>query len=93
MKTKKKLKQLNEEAISRVIEMAWEDRTPFEAIESNYALKEAEVIQLMRANLKARSFKVWRERVTGRKTKHLQLRPEGIMRGYCKTQYKIRSGW
>lgn len=93
MKTKQKLKQLDDEAVSRVIEMAWEDRTPFEAIETNYGLPEKEVIKLMRRSLKPRSFKVWRERVTGRKTKHLQLRPEGVMRGYCKTQYKIRSGW
>lgn len=90
MNTKKKLKQLDEEAVSRVIEMAWEDRTPFEAIELNYGLQEKEVIQLMRANLKRRSFEVWRERVTGRKTKHLQLRPKGITRGYCPTQYKHR---
>ena len=90
---KKKLKLLDDEAVSRVIEMAWEDRTPFEAIELNYGLKESEVIQLMRSQLKRRSFEVWRERVTGRKTKHLQLRPNDISRGYCPTQYKIRSGW
>ncbi|MBO1927899.1 TIGR03643 family protein [Thiomicrorhabdus sp. 6S2-11] len=84
---------LDNEAISRIIEMAWEDRTPFEAIELNYALKEADVIKLMRRELKPRSFKVWRERVSGRKTKHLQLRSKDISRGYCATQYKIRSGW
>lgn len=82
---------LNEEAINRVIEMAWEDRTPFEAIEYNYKLKEAEVIKLMRKHLKTRSFKVWRERVTGRKTKHLQLRSKLVNRGYCPTQYKHRN--
>ena len=84
---------LDNEAISRIIEMAWEDRTPFEAIDLNYALKEAEVIKLMRRELKPRSFKIWRERVSGRKTKHLQLRSKDISRGYCATQYKIRSGW
>ncbi|CAN8139159.1 TIGR03643 family protein [uncultured Thiomicrorhabdus sp.] len=84
---------LDNEAISRIIEMAWEDHTPFEAIELNYALKEADVIKLMRRELKPRSFKVWRERVSGRKTKHLQLRSKDISRGYCATQYKIRSGW
>ena len=83
--------KLDDEAISRVIEMAWEDRTPFEAIEYNYHLKEPEVINLMRRHLKPRSFKVWRERVTGRKTKHLQLRSKEVNRGYCPTQYKHRN--
>tara|TARA_B100000579_G_scaffold302871_1_gene252736 strand:- start:1336 stop:1533 length:198 start_codon:yes stop_codon:yes gene_type:complete len=50
--------------------MAWEDRTPFEAINFQFSLKEKEVIQLMRSNLKSSSFKMWRKRVTGRKTKH-----------------------
>lgn len=81
---------LSEEDISRVIEMAWEDRTPFEAIELNYHLNESQVIRLMRYELKSGSFKVWRERVTGRKTKHLQLRDPTVSRGYCPTQYKHR---
>ncbi|CAN8141115.1 TIGR03643 family protein [uncultured Thiomicrorhabdus sp.] len=89
----KQNKQLDSASISRVIEMAWEDRTPFEAIEANYGLCEAEVIKLMRRELKPKSFKAWRERVSGRKTKHLQLRSKDISRGYCATQYKIRSGW
>ena len=50
--------------------MAWEDRTPFEAIHFQFNLKEEEVINLMRSNLKASSFKMWRKRVSGRKTKH-----------------------
>lgn len=75
---------------SRVIEMAWEDRTPFDAIESTYGLAEKEVIGLMRRSLKPGSFRLWRERVTGRKTKHRKLRPEGVLRGYCPTQYKHR---
>ncbi len=50
--------------------MAWEDRTPFEAIDYQFNLKEKEVIELMRSNLKRSSFKMWRKRVTGRKTKH-----------------------
>ncbi|MEN1729267.1 MAG: TIGR03643 family protein, partial [Pseudomonadota bacterium] len=70
--------------------MAWEDRTPFEAIEATYGLKEKGVIKLMRAELKASSFRLWRERVSGRKTKHRALRPEGVSRGYCPTQYKHR---
>ena len=82
---------LNEEGVSRVIEMAWEDRTPFEAIELNYGLSEPQVIKLMRSQLKPRSFKVWRERVTGRKTKHGAFRSSEVTRGYCPTQYKHRS--
>ena len=56
--------------IDRVIEMAWEDRTPFEAIEHQFGLKENDVRKIMRTNLKLSSFKLWRERVKGRKTKH-----------------------
>ena len=56
--------------IDRVIEMAWEDRTPFEAIEYQFGLKENDVRKLMRKNLKRSSFELWRERVKGRKTKH-----------------------
>ena len=74
--------------ISRIIEMAWEDRTPFEAIENLYGLGEPELRKLMRSNLKPASFRLWRERVSGRKTKHLQLRSPEISRGYCPTQYK-----
>ena len=59
-----------EEYIDRVIEMAWEDRTPFEAIEYQFGLKENDVRKIMRTNLKQSSFKLWRERVKGRKTKH-----------------------
>ncbi|MEL6868854.1 MAG: TIGR03643 family protein [Pseudomonadota bacterium] len=84
----KKADSLNAEQLSRVIEMAWEDRTPFEAIAANYGLSESDVIALMRKNLKARSFRLWRERVTARKTKHAALRPEGVTRAYCPTQYK-----
>ncbi|MFY8350760.1 TIGR03643 family protein [Pseudoalteromonas sp. SSM20] len=75
---------------SRIIEMAWEDRTPFEAIETLYGLPEKNVIQLMRQTLKPASFRLWRARVSGRNTKHLKLRNPDISRGYCKTQYKHR---
>ena len=61
---------LNTTDLDRVIEMAWEDRTPFEAINFQFNLKEKEVIKLMRSNLKSSSFKMWRKRVTGRKLKH-----------------------
>jgi uncharacterized protein (TIGR03643 family) len=60
----------DDEATSRIIEMAWEDRTPFDAILASFAVSEAEVIALRRANLKRSSFKLWRERVTGRRIKH-----------------------
>ena len=60
--------------IDRVIEMCWEDRTPFEAIEYQFGLKEEEAIKIMRKNLKTKSFKVWRKRVSGRKTKHMELK-------------------
>ena len=56
--------------MDRIVEMAWEDRTPFDAIDYQFNLKEKEVIQLMRSNLKKSSFKMWRKRVTGRKSKH-----------------------
>ena len=58
----------------RIIEMAWEDRTPFDAIELQYNLKENEVRQLMRKHMKRSSFVMWRKRVKSRKTKHLSLR-------------------
>ncbi|WP_156137152.1 TIGR03643 family protein [Vibrio caribbeanicus] len=76
--------------VSRIIEMAWEDRTPFEAIEVQFGLTEPEVIQLMRRNLKSKSFKLWRERVSGRTTKHIALRSRDVIRGYAPTQYKHR---
>lgn len=76
--------------ISRVIEMAWEDRTPFEAIETLYMINESMVIRIMRHHLKPSSFKLWRRRVTGRKTKHTSQRSAEVSRGYCPTQYKQR---
>jgi len=81
---------LSESDLSRLIEMAWEDRTPFEAIESTFGLSEQDVIHLMRRSLKSGSFRLWRARVNGRRTKHRKLRPEGVVRGYCPTQYKHR---
>jgi uncharacterized protein (TIGR03643 family) len=81
---------LSEDAVSRIIEMAWEDRTPFEAIHENYGFTEADVIKIMRSSLKASSFRLWRKRVTGKKTKHVNLRSSDVKRGYCPTQYKQR---
>ena len=75
---------------SRVIEMAWEDRTPFEAIERLFGMNESDVIKFMRRNLKPRSFRLWRERVSGRATKHVKLRSSDVTRSHCPTQYKQR---
>jgi|TARA_Y100000296_G_scaffold25635_1_gene30118 uncharacterized protein (TIGR03643 family) len=74
--------------VSRIIEMAWEDRTPFEAIAETYGLAEKDVIKLMRRELKPSSFRLWRQRVSGRVTKHGALRPASVTRAYCPTQYK-----
>tara|TARA_B100000900_G_C19967628_1_gene468423 strand:+ start:196 stop:426 length:231 start_codon:yes stop_codon:yes gene_type:complete len=60
--------------IDRIIEMCWEDRTPFEAIEFQYGLKEKDAIKIMRKNLKRKTFNIWRKRVSGRKTKHQELK-------------------
>ena len=59
--------------IDRIIEMAWEDRTPFEAIDLQFGLLEKEVIALMRTHMKDSSFKMWRKRTNGRATKHQSL--------------------
>ena len=72
--------QLNGDEISRIIEMAWEDRTPFEAIEINYGLNESAVIRLMRSQVKPNSFRLWRKRVSNRNTKHLMKRSPEISR-------------
>ena len=67
-------------SISRIIEMAWEDRTPFESIEMQFGLNESAVIALMRRELKRSSFKMWRERMAGRATKHAALRSPEVTR-------------
>ena len=79
---------LSESDISRLIEMAWEDRTPFDAIEKSFGFSESMVIELMRKELKRGSFELWRKRVTGRATKHVALRSDDVNRAYCPTQYK-----
>ena len=66
--------------ISRVIEMAWEDRTPFDAIKDHYDLSESQVKALMKKELKHSSYKLWRERVYGRKTKHVSKRSFSVGR-------------
>lgn len=78
--------------IDRIIEMAWEDRTPFEAIEYQFGLPEAEVIRLMRKELKPKSFKLWRKRVhQGVSQKHLKKRSDQITRFKCTRQRAISS--
>ena len=69
-----KLPKLDSATIDRIVEMAWEDRTTFAAIETQFSLSEKQVIALMRREMKSSSFKMWRKRVTGRKTKHLVKR-------------------
>jgi uncharacterized protein (TIGR03643 family) len=66
--------ELSATEIDRVVEMAWEDRTPFEAIQAQFGLSERDVIDLMRREMKASSFRMWRARVQGRATKHLAKR-------------------
>lgn len=82
--------KLTDEDISRIIEMAWEDRTPFEAIEQQFGLNESAVIELMRSHMKASSFRMWRKRMAGRTTKHVKLRSGEVNRHHCPTQYKPR---
>ena len=86
----KETKNFTESEMSRIVEMAWEDRTPFEALEQSFSLNESAVIRVMRSQIKASSFRLWRQRVTSRKTKHLMLRSSEVSRGYCATQYKQR---
>ncbi len=71
---------LTEAEVSRVIEMAWEDRTPFEAIAIQFGLNQDGVIKLMRNHLKRTSFKLWRERTHGQTTKHAKLRSPAVTR-------------
>jgi uncharacterized protein (TIGR03643 family) len=79
-----KISDLDSQTRDRVIEMAWEDRTPFEAIEAQFGLPEKQVIVLMRRFMSASSFRMWRQRVTARKTKHGQKR--GFTVGCFKSQ-------
>ena len=79
--------QLTERELDRVIEMAWEDRTPFEAILLQFMLKEKDVIQIMRKNLKPSSFRLWRKRInSGISKKHLLKRDSSMNRFKCSRQ-------
>ena len=72
--------------IDRIIQMAWEDRTAFDSIQSQFGLTPGEVIKLMRSELRPSSFRMWRERTTGRKTKHMALRSDDVNRFRCPDQ-------
>ena len=78
MKTIKLSTLLEAADVSRIIEMAWEDRTPFEAIRAQFRLDESAVVELMRGQLKPSSFRMWRKRMKGRVTKHAALRPDSM---------------
>ena len=84
-------KKLSEDTVHRVIEMAWEDRTPLDAIKKQFSLSEKQIIMLMRTYLRPASFRNWRKRVAGRKTKHLALRSKDVSRSHCSLQYKQKA--
>ena len=69
--------------IDRIIEMAWEDRTSFEAIQYQFGLSESDVIALMRKEMKSSSYRMWRKRVSGRKTKHAATNPSYRFKAHC----------
>lgn len=77
--------------IDRIIEMAWEDRTTFEAIQFQFGIKEQDVIALMRKEMKSSSFKMWRKRVSGRATKHQAKRNFSKGRFKCSRQRNINN--
>ena len=80
---------MDEVSKDRIIEMAWEDRTQFDAIKLQFGLKEQDVIELMRKNISRNSFKLWRKRVKGRKTKHQKKRLNDVSRFKCSMQKNI----
>ena len=83
------MKKFSLREVDRIIEMAWEDRTPFEAIYSQFSINEKKLISIMRNNLRRNSFNLWRKRVTGRKTKHSSLRDNSVDRFKCNLQRGI----
>lgn len=88
-RAKELIADLNERQIDRIIEMAWEDRTPFDAIEFQFGVSESEVIKIMRDQMKASSFRMWRARVQGRSTKHRAQRDPEMDRFKCTRQRQI----
>jgi len=75
--------------LDRIIEMAWEDRTPFDAITFQFGISEQETIEIMRREMKPSSFRMWRKRVQGRSTKHVKLRTGDVGRFKCSRQRNI----
>ena len=82
---------MEQDSLNRIIEMAWEDRTPFDVIYKEFDITQNELERLMRNNLKPSSFKLWRKRVSGRKTKHIAKRNNQIDRHKCDRQGKLVS--
>ena len=82
---------MDQDSLNRIIEMAWEDRTPFDVIYKEFDITQNELERLMRKNLKPSSFKLWRKRVSGRKTKHIAKRNNQIDRHKCDRQGKLVS--
>ena len=78
-----RLSNLQPISVDRIIEMAWEDRTTFEAIQYQFGLSEDEVVALMRKEMKVSSFRMWRKRVSGRKTKHASTNPSNRFKAHC----------
>ena len=83
-------KKFTPEDISRIIEMAWEDRTSLDAIYRNYGLKEDQLKLLMKKELKRGSYALWRKRMKNSNLRHESIRPTGITRAYCSQQYKYK---
>jgi uncharacterized protein (TIGR03643 family) len=82
---------LSTEDVSRIIEMAWEDRTPFDAIKASFGLAEQDVKELLRQTLSPNAYVLWRKRVNGRVTKHQKLRESSVNRCYSPDQYKLKN--
>ena len=82
---------MDQDNLNRIIEMAWEDRTPFDVIYKEFDITQNELERLMRNNLKPSSFKLWKKRVSGRKTKHIAKRSNQINRHKCDRQGKLVS--
>ena len=82
---------MDQDSLNRIIEMAWEDRTPFDVIYKEFDITQSELERLMRNNLNPSSFKLWRKRVSGRKTKHIAKRNNQIDRHKCDRQGKLVS--
>ncbi|WP_394975724.1 TIGR03643 family protein [uncultured Croceitalea sp.] len=82
-------KEFTERELDRIIEMAWEDRTPFDAITYQFGISEQETIEIMRSEMKPSRFRMWRKRVQGRSTKHAKLRTDDVNRFKCSRQRNI----